>query len=424
MKYARFGCLLLGSLLLAYGQDPDPSASPNVNSRYTVETVILSGKGWTTNLQSESTDKISTGLRHQLVALIGQKLDPKTLDNLAVNLKKELNAREVTHRIERGEIAGQVRVEFDVKPVRSSVGLSLDSFTYDSKIGWSGSGEATVTASQNTFGFGLASDGDGELERYAGIRASYENKHLGTERVGLKFLFDSYHDQWNRNTLIGLEGHPATTSDAYRSRQTFQPTLTVQLSRPLTLEVGTRFERYTNENPQLGNDGSDGIMASLRYHRQLEGSDIQQDFDGALSLLSTTRLLDSDFVFNKWSAGLRYQFRRAKHQVIDNIWGGTIDGRAPLNERFVMGNTAYLRGWNKYDIDPLGGNRVIHNSVEYRYGCFQLFYDAGAIWDEGQPAIPRHSLGIGVHDSIFSLAVAFPVKSGHVEPILMMGIIP
>ena len=57
------------------------------------------------------------------------------------------------------------------------------------------------------------------------------------------------------------------------------------------------------------------------------------------------------------------------------------------------------------------------------YGAFQAFYDAGAVWESGQAATPRHSLGVGFKESIFSLAVAFPVKSGHVEPIVMLGMI-
>jgi hypothetical protein len=423
MKYVRPGCLLLfaGSLILsAAPQDTDS----NINNQYTVETVIISAKGWTANLQSDNPDKISTGLRHELVALIGQKLDTKALDNLAASLKKELNAREVSHRIERGQIAGQVRVEFEAKPARSSVGLDLNQALYDSKQGWSASGEATIGISQNVFGFGLTSDGDSGLERYAGIRARYENKHIGTDRVRMKFQFDSYHDQWNRNTVAALEARPSTTSELYRSRQNFQPTVTIELAKPLTLEVGAKFERYTSEYPLRGTTGADAALATLRYHRQLEGADLTQDFDADLSLIAATKILGSDFVYSTRTAGLRYQLRHGKHLLIDNAWGGMIEGRAPLNDRFILGNATSLRGWNKYDLDPLGGNRVVHNSVEYRYSCLQVFYDAGAIWDEGQSATPRHSLGIGIHDSIFSVAVAFPVRAGRVEPIFMMGILP
>jgi outer membrane protein assembly factor BamA len=84
----------------------------------------------------------------------------------------------------------------------------------------------------------------------------------------------------------------------------------------------------------------------------------------------------------------------------------------------------YLRGWNKYEIDPLGGNRAISNSVEYHYGPLQAFYDAGAIWEEGQPIVARHSVGLGLRESVFSLAVAIPMRAGRVEPIFMMGILP
>jgi outer membrane translocation and assembly module TamA len=110
--------------------------------------------------------------------------------------------------------------------------------------------------------------------------------------------------------------------------------------------------------------------------------------------------------------------------VIDNAWGGYISGKAPLSDRFVLGNAEYLRGWNKYEIDPLGGNRALYNSVEYHYGPLLAFYDAGAIWDESQPIVVRHSVGLGLRESVFSLAVAIPMRSGHIEPIFMMGILP
>jgi len=108
---------------------------------------------------------------------------------------------------------------------------------------------------------------------------------------------------------------------------------------------------------------------------------------------------------------------------VGGLVGGLIGGRAPLCDRYILGNSVLLRGWNKYDLDPAGGNRMIYNSVEYRYGPFQTFYDTCAIWDQGQTAIARHSLGVGIRESVFSLAVAFPVRGGHVEPVFMMGLL-
>jgi hypothetical protein len=423
MKHAWLGCLLFGRLLFAGTQDSDI----NVNTRYTVDTVIVAGKGWKTDLVSDrdQNQKMSSGLRRDLAALIGQKLNLSALDSLATRLKKELAAREVSHHVLRGDSPEHVRVEFEVRPYRGDVDANLTKFVYNSKQGGSAAGEVGVTVLQNSFRFGVVSDGDSLDERYAGISARYENKHVGTDRVNLKFQFDSFHDQWNPGTLDALAaGGSKQTSDAYRTRQDFQPAVAIALAKPVTLEVGASFERFGEQYPAAHTEASDALIATLRYHQRLEESDNQQDLDASYSLGAATRILGSDFVYASHAWGMRYQLTHGKHVLSDTFSGGVITGRAPLDDRFVMGNSVYLRGWNKYEIDPLGGNRMVHNTVDYHYGLFRIFYDTGAIWDEGQAAVPRHSLGVGLRESVFTLAVAFPVRSGHVEPVFMMGVIP
>jgi hypothetical protein len=420
MKRAWLGCLLLGSLLFAAPQDSDS----NVNARYVVETVIVSGKGWTTNLQSESTDKISTNLLHQLTAIIGQKLNPAALDTLAQNLKKELSAREVTHRIVRGETPEQVRVEFEVRPARASLGMNVNQFLYDSRQGFSGSGEADITVQQHVFALGLVSNGDWLPERFSGILARYEDKHVGTDRLSFKFEAESFHTQWNQATVAAMAENPGDVPALYRARQEFQPTATIVLFKPLTLTVGARIERFEEEGPASAVEMADAAITDLHYHQAIEGPASQQEWDADCTLHTATRVLNSDYAYSARTAGVRYQLHSGKHTVIDNAWGGYISGKAPLSDRFVLGNAEYLRGWNKYEIDPLGGNRALYNSVEYHYGPLLAFYDAGAIWDESQPIVVRHSVGLGLRESVFSLAVAIPMRSGHIEPIFMMGILP
>jgi hypothetical protein len=420
MKSAWLGCLLLGSLLFAAPQDSDT----NVNARYTVETVILSGKGWTTNLQSETTNKISLGLLHALTGIIGQKVNPGYLDTLAQNLKRELSAREVTHRIVRGGAPEHVRVEFEVRPARASVGMNINQFLYNSKQGFSGSGEVAVTTGPNVIALGLVSNADWTPERYSGIVARYEDKSVGTDRLNFKFEAETFHTQWNQSTTYAMEANPQDVGALYRSRQAFQPTATLVLFQPLTLTVGARVERFQDEGPSATVEAADTVMASLHYHQSFEGAAWQQEFDADGSLHSATRVLNTDYVYTLRTAGVRYEYRRGKQTVIDNVWGGYLTGIAPLSDRLVLGNAEYLRGWNKYEIDPLGGNRAISNSVEYHYGPLQAFYDAGAIWDESQPVVARHSVGLGLRESVFSLAVAIPIRAGRVEPIFMMGILP
>ncbi len=418
MKYSWL-CLLVGSLLFAGTQDSDL----NVNRRYTVDTVIVAGKGWKTNVADQQSDRLSSGLRKDLLALIGQKLNPGILDGLATRLKKEFSASEVSHHVLRGDTPEHVRVEFEVRPPHYGVDATVTKFLYDSKQGWSGAGSVGFSVQQNTFAFGLASDGDTLNERFAGISARYENKHLGSDRVGLRFQFESYHEQWNQSTLDALAARPNQTSDAYRTRQNFEPTATISLAKPLTLEIGVGFQRFQNQFPAAHTEAANALISTLRYHRRLADSEYQQDVDAGYTLRAATRLLDSDFVYTSHVVGLHYRVAHGKHQLMEHVEAGSVNGRAPLADRFVAGNSYYLRGWNKYDIDPIGGNRLVHNTVEYRYGPFQAFYDAGAVWDSGQPATPRHSVGVGFKESIFSLAVAFPVKSGHVEPVVMIGMI-
>jgi hypothetical protein len=50
-----------------------------------------------------------------------------------------------------------------------------------------------------------------------------------------------------------------------------------------------------------------------------------------------------------------------------------------------------------------------------------VFYDAGAVWNVGQTSPVRQSVGVGYRQSVFSLALAFPLRDGHIEPVFMVG---
>jgi len=120
---------------------------------------------------------------------------------------------------------------------------------------------------------------------------------------------------------------------------------------------------------------------------------------------------------------------------------GSISGNAPLFERFSLGDSRTLRGWNKFDIAPAGGNRVIHASLQYglgkesgnfdinghkgRFGLgFHVFYDVGAVGNSGTPIQARHSAGFGFgapDTSRFFIELGFPIRSYRVQPTLSVG---
>jgi outer membrane protein assembly factor BamA len=164
------------------------------------------------------------------------------------------------------------------------------------------------------------------------------------------------------------------------------------------------------------------VITSLRYHGEWEGpGDDRHNLAAGYSLHAATKILDSDFVYTRHEWNAHYDFRRGRSTLGLSIESGVIGGRAPLYERFVAGNSYYLRGWNKYDIAPVGGDRAALGMVDYTYRWFHLFYDNGAVWNRGEPINVKHSLGAGVKVKLFSLAVAFPLQSGHTEAVVMAG---
>ncbi len=110
------------------------------------------------------------------------------------------------------------------------------------------------------------------------------------------------------------------------------------------------------------------------------------------------------------------------------VIAGAIYGQAPLFERFSIGDSTLLRGWNKYDLDPLGGNRMAYGSVTYGYRMMRVFYDTGSVWYQGKALEVKQSAGIGVSSGLgvlekgaFLVALAFPIRQGQVTPGLSAG---
>ena len=415
MRSVWLASILWSSLLLA----GNPEQEVNVNTRYTVESVELAG---------DNPSAISTGLRGELKRLVGARLNPAALDDLATRIRQELHVRAVTHRLLRGQIPEHVRVVFDVRGTPAKFDASIPKLVYRSDGGFSGLAEGTATVGSQAFTFGGVSDGDNLAERYTGIVARYEDKRLIGDRVRFRLDFESYREQWDQATANVLD-QPAAESDTsgiYRTRQNIEPLLTFVLSRSgsgfVNLTVGTSFERFQSQFPAARTESANAMVTTLRYHRRVEGSSAnQQEWDAGYSLRAATNLLGSDFGYTRHQGDAHYVYSWGHSQFLDDLTGGVISGQAPLFERFILGNSTMLRGWNRFELDPLGGSRMVANTAEYRYRLFDVFYDSGAIWDQGETAVLRHSVGVGVRQNGMYAALAFPIKEGHIEPVFMVG---
>ena len=411
MSARRFAVMLwtAGGLLWAQSE-------VNVNSRYLVESVDIAGSSKT---------QISRGLREQLESLVGQKLNQDSLEQVARRMRNELHARLVSPKVAKGTQPEQVIVLFEVKgrSPRQNFDLSLPKGIYHSRQGWSGVLDAKFGVGDSQFTLGAANDGDSLIERFAGVRAGYENTHVGTDKVHLGFQFASYHTQWNQGTLADLATTPAVPG-IYRTRQDFAPSVTLALIEPLTITVGTSFQRFQKQFPAAHTEAANAVTTTLRYSRRMEDAQgNKHEFAAGYSLRAAAKTLDSDYAYTRQTVEANYGYRRRHQGVEVKFIGGRTTGAAPLFERFVLGNASTLRGWDKYQLSPLGGTRVAHGSLEYDYHGLQVFYDTGALWNEKESGETKHSLGVGFGSKDgFFIAMAFPIRSGRAEPILMAGI--
>jgi outer membrane protein assembly factor BamA len=419
MKFALLPLLAVATLL---GQSVESGDDPNVNSRYTIESI---------GFVDAHSYKLSTSALEEMRALIGAKLNTEALNRLVGRIRGELQAHDVKFRLARGGDPDSVKVLLEVDKGKSNIDFSIPQFAYNSKLGWTGIGEASANIGANTLTLGLVSDGDTLIERYTGVQARYDRTSVLSDRIRFAFEFDAYHEEYNQATLLAL-GNATTSSlgaGAYRSRLNFEPSATFVVLKPLTLTVGLSFEQLQPELTAARPESANAVINTLRYHSHWRESDAtKMELDAGYSLRAATKSLASDLGYTRHEGKVRYDYVHDHQSIEVTVVAGAIYGQAPLFERFVLGDSAMLRGWNQFELDPLGGNRVAYGSVTYGYHIMRVFYDTGSVWDQGKTPERKQSVGIGVSGGLgvfqrgaFLLALAFPLRDGRVGPVLIAG---
>lgn len=398
-------------------------AADNVNSRYTVESIEVAG---------DTRPTLPPSLKGRVASLVGSRFDPAAFDDLAREIRAQLHLQNVRPHVFRGSAPDRVRVLLETERRTVEFDVSVPKFLYDSLNGWSAQVQARTTiARDNIIKADFVSDGDELVERFTGVRAGYENLDSGTRRLHTSFLVEEYHEEWNQATLSAAASAPKP-AEPYRDRRNLQPQATWIVARPLSVTAGLSFEEMDMENPKSGTRSANAVLFMVRYDKEIEGGPAgQEQVDASYNLRTATPALGSDFRYTRHHALLRYALIHRRSTISDEAQAGLISGNAPLFEKFVGGNSSVLPGWSRAEIDPLGGNRLMNNSVDYSFRMnsltaarprsLEVFYDAGLLWNQGQTAPVRQSAGFGYRQSVFSLALAFPFRQGRVEPVVMVG---
>jgi len=421
---------LLLILALAMAAPPparcNPERDTNVNSRYTVESVELSPR---------VEKRISTSLRGDIQSLVGGNYDEAAVDRLAKQMKKELSGYRVQPRIAKGSKPDSVKVVFETVRVKRDQDLTLPRLAYHSKQNFSFGADIDLDHGDHQVRAGLITDNDQLLERFSGIRGSYRRLAAGGRlRVGVNLA--SYRAQWNGAIQTALAAPENSTPGSatpgsaaipgiYRTRSLAEPELHVEVLPGVWLGAGISIQRLQTQFPAARQEGSHSLISSLRLERRWDHSVFNHRVEAGYSLRAATSFLDSDFLYTRHLIDARYIFRTGKDQITASFLGGTLSGRAPLFERFLLGNSTTLRGYNKYDVAPLGGNRVAHGSIDYRHKPFRVIYDTGTVYQSGGRSRVLHSIAAGITTGFkgesFSFLVAFPLREGRAEPIFLLG---
>ena len=424
--FASFFLFLSFDIPLSAGQELfRVDAETNVNQRYTVESIFVGG------VQVERA-KLPAPLRHRLVSMVGGHCDMAAISQLASDLKNELHFRQVTEHLSKGSQPNQIRVDFEV--VKREVGfeIAVPKFLLHSKQGGTGEIDASVSIRENTLTVGSVSNNDDLTEHFTGIVTRYSNAHVLTDKLHFGIGFEDFHEVWSGATrnALALYSTRAAGNELYRSRRNIAPEITFSPVKSLNVSAGVSFEQMLPENPASGISSANAVTAGVHYAHQFEGEATQQMIDGKYSLRVGMSGLGSDYSYTRHVVSFRYEIRMGRQLAFDEFGAGVISGDAPLFERFVLGTSSTLRGWDKSSLDPLGGDRVIHNSITYGYqlgeGTLEAFYDSGALWnasrsDLGRSTGVRHSLGATWRQGVFTLTMALPVVAGRVSTVLIAG---
>jgi hypothetical protein len=260
---------------------------------------------------------------------------------------------------------------------------------------------------------------DDLLEEYSGLGLRFEARKLGTERLGLSLEGTWFNQNWREQTFFALALNP-TVPSLYSERSTFTPMVSFAITQQLRISGGVsiaELEPLETLIPLPHSTMANVAIGSIGYNfRQRDSGGARHTVDAAFTLRAGTSSLESDYDYTRSLGQAEYLFGHKDHTVLVSGMGGVINGDAPMFERFALGDARTLRGWDKFQISPIGGNRMFHASVEYRFKWVQVFADTGSVWSDGTERKVRASAGFGLLAGPVYMNLGIPLNTDDLAP--------
>lgn len=401
------------------GRQSAPERDDNVNARYIVEQADITGV---------PEAELTQALRDDLRGLVDQRLDSGGADRLQERMERELPRYEIFRRIQRGSERGRIRLVYEARkkepppwlrfePLRSNV-------VYHSEHGWGSYLDLAMGYRSIRFTPIVAiNDSEDLVEEYSGYGLRFETRKLGSRRLGASLEWSQFDQDWRGATRDAL-ALKAEIPSLYSERSTVTPVLKFAITPDLSLAAGVSITELEPLDGATDSQMANAAVASIGYARRWEpdGSDATHRVDANFGVRAGSRALESDLAYTRYLGQGWYRYDFGRHHVQASGMAGGITGEAPLFERFTLGDSTRLRGWDKYEIAPAGGDRVAYAAIEYRYAGVALFFDVGSVWDANTERRVRASAGFGFHAGPAFFTVGFPLNTDNLTAIFTVGL--
>lgn len=408
--------------------DPDGSArvvfvvgrmrDQDINARYIVDEVEIRGI---------DEARLERTLRDDLHALVGKPLDSEEAERLVTRLKDALPDYTVLRRTVRGAQPGRLKLVYYVIRPESARWLRFEPIDanalFHSDQGWG----ANLVLGIGGEDFRVTpiipiDNGDDLIEEYSGFGLRLESRKVGTERLGVFFEWSTYDQDWRAETLAAMAFRPDLPA-LYRNRMSVTPLVKFAFTPQLSVGGGvaiTELDSLIEPGPsRMANTG----IGFVRFHDEWQtDSGPRQRLDASFTARAGTTALQSDLVYQRYLFRADYAIGSPRQQLIVSGMGGTIDGDAPMFERFALGDSRTLRGWNKWAITPVGGARMFSTTLEYRYRIVSMFFDSGSVWDTPADKHLRFSTGVGFNPGPVFFTLGFPLNTDEFRAVFTMGL--
>jgi Omp85 superfamily domain len=405
-------------VLFVMGRQSGPDRDDNVNARYVVEQADITGV---------PDAELTQALRDDLQSLVGQRLDSGEADRLQGRMERELPRYEISRRIQRGGEVGRIRLVYEARKREPPQWLRFEPLrskaVFHSDQGWGSYLDLGIGDRHIRFTPIVAIDNADDLvEEYSGYGLRFEARKLGTRRLGASLEWSTFDQDWRGSTLDAVALKPGIPR-LYDRRSTITPLLKFALSADLSVSAGVSISELEPLLPATGSQMANAAVASIGYDRRWkDGADAEHRVEAGFGLRAGSRELESDLEYRRYLGLGSYRYDAGRHHVSATGMAGGITNDAPLFERFTLGDSTTLRGWDKYDIAPAGGDRMFYSSIEYRYTGLALFLDIGSVWDAGTDRKVRVSTGFGFHGGPAFLVVGFPLNTDNVTAVVTFGL--